>query len=255
MMLAALLTAAIAMGASAPSSMATVGPARFIATVGKPGAEAVHVQRFLLDVDLVTRADFAAFLQARPGWRRGSAKALFVDERYLADWPAPASPGELVSPRAPMTHVSWFAARAYCASKGKRLPTTNEWELAAAASTTKKDARADPAFAAVILGWYARPTTTTTTLPAVGSGSENAWGIRDAHGLVWEWVEDYGAALVRPDARGDDAKDVILFCGGAGSSAVDPSDYASFMRLAFRSSLDARFALPLLGFRCAKDFP
>ena len=43
----------------------------------------------------------------------------------------------------PSTQVSWFAARAYCASLGKRLPTVDEWEYAAAASERRTDATDD----------------------------------------------------------------------------------------------------------------
>jgi formylglycine-generating enzyme required for sulfatase activity len=236
--------------AVAAPDMVLVGPARFTPGVGRPGAvagsAAVDVKRFWLDVDLVTRAEFAAFVKARPAWSRERAPALFVDERYLGD------ASSTVDARAPVTLVSWFAARAYCASLGKRLPTTDEWELAASSSSTKKDARGDPAFVAMILAWYGRPG--SSPLPAVGTSMANAWGVRDLHGVVWEWVDDFGSALVTADARGNDDDDAAaVFCGGAGTSALDPADYASFMRLAFRSSLEARFALPLLGFRCAKD--
>ncbi|MDP2341853.1 MAG: formylglycine-generating enzyme family protein [Deltaproteobacteria bacterium] len=232
--------------------MVAVGPASYTPSTGRPGADAVDVPRFLLDVDLVSRADFAAFVKRQPGWARGSAKALFVDERYLADWATATRPGDGVDVGAPVTLVSWFAARAYCAALGKRLPNTDEWELAAAASSTKKDARADPAFVATILDWYARP---GAALPGRRASRANAWGARDLHGVVWEWVDDFGSALVTADVRSNDDGGAALFCGGAGSSAIDPADYAGFMRLAFRSSLEARFALPLLGFRCAKDVP
>jgi formylglycine-generating enzyme required for sulfatase activity len=35
--------------------------------------------------------------------------------------------------------------------------------------------------------------------------------------------------------------------------AGDKQDYATFMRLAFRSSLEARYTMRTLGFRCARD--
>lgn len=251
-MIAALLllvVAAVPPAPMAPAPMVKIGPARFTPSVSATArdAEPVQVPGFLLDVDLVNRADFAAFVAAAPQWQRGRAPALFVDEHYLAE---PAVP---LDARAPQTQVSWFAARAYCQARGKRLPTTIEWELAAAASTTKRDGRPDPGFADDVLRWYARPG--TTSLPPVGSSPTNAWGVRDLHAVVWEWVDDFGAALVTADGRGNGAPDVLQFCGAAGASALDPTDYAAFMRLAFRSSLDARFALPLLGFRCARDLP
>jgi protein SCO1/2 len=53
--------------------------------------------------------------------------------------------------------------------------------------------------------------------------------------------------MVTGEGRGDSA----LFCGGAGAKAVKPSDYATFMREAFRGSLEARYTVRNLGFRCA----
>ena len=68
----------------------------------------------------------------------------------------------------------WFAANAYCVSKGKRLPTIDEWEFAGLASTTQKDGSAEPGYNRTILDWYAdggrnRPTSTSVkTNPTTG---------------------------------------------------------------------------------------
>ena len=80
----------------------------------------------------VTAADFLAFVRQEPEWRRDEAPPLFVGEGYLASWDATLETGEARGPRTrPVTGVSWFAARAYCASRSGRLPTTHEWEYAA----------------------------------------------------------------------------------------------------------------------------
>jgi formylglycine-generating enzyme required for sulfatase activity len=73
------------------------------------------------------------------------------------------------------------------------------------------------------------------------------------HGLVWEWVYDYGASLVAADSREKEGADSNRFCGTAGANAQRPSDYAAFMRIAFRSSLEAAYTTTRLGFRCAAD--
>jgi len=87
----------------------------------------------------------------------------------------------------------------------------------------------------------------------VDSGRPNFWGIRDLHGLVWEWVLDYNSTLVSGDSRSGKSADRLPFCGTGAFTAGDNEDYASFMRLAFRSSLEGRYTTRALGFRCAGD--
>lgn len=214
-----------------------------------PEEARIPVPRFLLAVEPVSNEEYAAFVQEHPAWGRGVAR-LYADEGYLGDWASSDSPGTTVLPDAPVTRVSWYAARAYCRSVGGRLPTEGEWELAAAASETSWDARKDPQFLARLLAWYGAPT--PRVLPAVG-GMANRWGVRDLHGLVWEWVEDFNASLVDVDPRGSDGE--ARFCGGGVVGATAVADYAAFMRLALRASLQADSTVRNLGFRCAWDGP
>jgi formylglycine-generating enzyme required for sulfatase activity len=206
-------------------------------------APSQNVAPFRLDRYPVTNRDFRAFVNAHPEWRRDRISALFADQRYLAAWSDPLAPGGAVPERAPVVGVSWFAARAYCAAAGARLPSEAEWELAAAASPTERDGRRDAGWRRTLLDWYARPN--PTRLPDVGQGRPNAFGIHDLHGLTWEWVSDFGASmLVGRDAR---------LCGAGASGAIDPLDYPAFLRAAFRSALEARMTTTNLGFRCARD--
>lgn len=232
--------------------MVVVGPAVLKRAVPAPKqVPEVPVAAFWLDVTPVTNEAWLAFVKKEPRWQRARAPALFVDDRYLAAWDGPVDFGR-ANPQAPVVGVSWFAARAYCAARGARLPTTDEWELAAAASDTAVDGSNDPAQLERILAWYAQKT--PKRFAAVGQGEANLWGVKDLHGLVWEWVEDFGAALVSSDNRASgESQDIVRFCGGGAQSAINPADYASFMRLAFRSSLEARYATDNLGFRCAAD--
>jgi formylglycine-generating enzyme required for sulfatase activity len=134
--------------------------------------------------------------------------------------------------------------------QGKRLPTVAEWELTAAAGYTQPDGQSDLEFKRSLLAWYASP---GEKLGNVGVGRANYWGVRDLHGLVWEWVADFNTAMVTGDARGDTGLDRQLFCGSGSTSARDVSDYAAFMRYGFRSSLKADYCVHNLGFRCAKS--
>ncbi len=211
----------------------------------------VSVDSFLIDALPVTNRDFIAFTEENPKWNRRNIKPLFSDESYLKHWGEKSvtkefSDFELATP---VTNVSWFAARAYCSCKGKRLPTVAEWEYVAAASESKPNGRADPEFRNLILSWYSKPN--SSTLKPIGS-VKNYFGVFDIHGLIWEWVEDFNTLLVTGESRGDNDLDQQLYCGSASISAVDPMDYAGFMRYSFRSSLEARYTVGNLGFRCAK---
>ena len=216
---------------------------------GVRGADSVAVRGFLLDRDPVTRAEFLAFVRAEPRWRRSAVAPLFADRGgYLADWRGDLDAGDATDLRRPVTNVSWFAARAYCAAQGKRLPTVHEWEYAAAASETRRDATGDPAFVqrlVTLLASRPRP------LPTVEHGFRNVYGVRGLHGLASEWVEDFNSVLVSDDSRAVGARDHDAFCASAAIGAVDPTNYAAFLRFAVRAGLGGRSTLETLGFRCA----
>jgi sulfatase modifying factor 1 len=209
------------------------------------------VKPFYLDVLPVTNGDFLEFVRANPRWQRSQIKRLFADESYLKNWAGDLEPGTNAPTESPATFVSWFAAKAYAQWKGKRLTTVAEWELVAAAGINRPDGASDPEFKRALLAWYASPT--DKRLAAVGTGLTNYWGVRDLHGLVWEWVADFNTAMVTGDARGDTGLDRQLFCGSGSANARDTTDYAAFMRYGFRSSLKADYSVHNLGFRCAKD--
>jgi formylglycine-generating enzyme len=210
----------------------------------------VQVNSFYLDVHAITNDQYLAFVRANPDWRRTRARRLFADEGYLRHWSGDLSFDPAVA-QAPVVYVSWFAARAYAAWAGKRLPTTAEWELAASASETRTDGRGDAAYNRRLLSWYSRPRPAVT--PPVRSTYRNVWGAWDLHGLVWEWVEDFNAVLTTSDSRSNRDSNARLFCSGAAVGAGDFEDYAAFLRYAYRGGVQARFTTPNLGFRLAKN--
>lgn len=217
----------------------------------EPREEAVAA--FLLDEAPVTNAEFLEFVRANPRWRRSQVRRLFADPGYLGYWRDDLDPGSAEAVGRPVVQVSWFAAKAYAAWMGRRLPTTVEWERAAAAGFTLEEGARDPDHLRALLHWYSSPM--PAALPSVRSGPPNLHGVHDLHGLVWEWTQDFNAALVTGDARGDTGIERQLFCGAGAQSALDRSDFPAFMRSGLRSSLKAAYTLPHLGFRCAADAP
>jgi formylglycine-generating enzyme required for sulfatase activity len=218
------------------------------ALAGDADRDPTPVAAFAMRTTPVTRAEFAEFVRTHPQWQPGQVAKVFADRTYLQDWPDPTGTG-LALGQSPVTHVSWFAAQAFCEADGARLPTWLEWEYAAAADATRTDARTDPQWLAKILGWYARPA--STALPAVG-GAANVYGVRDLHGLVWEWVDDFNALLVNPDSRSQEDADKFKFCGAGAINLKDRENYAVLMRIALLSSLDAATSTSSLGFRCVR---
>jgi formylglycine-generating enzyme required for sulfatase activity len=232
--------------------MARVGPGVYRPLYPPSPAEAdVPVKEFLLDRLPVTNGEFVAFVHAHPGWQRDRVPRVFADEDYLSHWVAADALGPDVGEQQPVVRVSWFAAKAYCAARGARLPTEAEWELAASASRMQPDGRDDRAWREQILAWYSRPN--PAHLPVVGTTPANYWGVHDLDGLVWEWVLDFNSAMLTTDARKAGDKDTLTFCGGGAINATDKSNYPSFMRVAFRSSLRADYTTNNLGFRCAAE--
>ena len=103
----------------------------------------VHLPPFALMQRPVTNAEFLDFVKANPQWQRDQVAPVFAESRYLQQWAAPLEPGNNAKPMQPVVNVSWFAAQAFCEARGARLPTWNEWEFAAAADATRRDARAE----------------------------------------------------------------------------------------------------------------
>lgn len=205
-----------------------------------PGETDTVVGPLWFDETPVTNQEFLLFLQSHPEFMRSRIPRLFADSGYLSHWKSETTFAKSES-KFPVTHVSWFMARKYCAAQGKRLPTIAEWEVASDAQNPKLEAK--------ILEWYGKP---EAKLRNVGGEPPNKYGLRDMHGLIWEWVDNFAEAIMSGDSRGGSPMD-SLFCGGAALKARDPRMYATFMRFAFRSSLTAGYESANLGFRCVRN--
>lgn len=210
----------------------------------------VIVDDFYLDTYPVTNDEYRNYLLKNPSWRKTEVIQLFADQRYLNKWVNDTTFSHSFKGQSPITSISWFAAKAYCKSQGKRLPSVDEWEYAAMASENEPNAQLDSVFQQFIIEGYETP---KTSLKEIGQSSPNYWGIHDLHAMVWEWTSDFNSVLISGESRKDVDTDRKLFCAGGSVNATALMNYAAFMRYAIRGSIKANYCMENMGFRCASD--
>ena len=202
----------------------------------------ISVKPFQIDKTPVTNAEFAQFVKANPKWQRGNVSAKQDEANYLQQWDKNGP--KAADANKPVTNVSWFAAHAYCAAQGKRLPTNDEWEFVGLASELQANGSNEPSYNRTILSWYENG---SKGLKNIRQNKPNFYGVYDMHGLIWEWTSDFNSSQITSGTL--KAAD---FCGSGAVNSSDPSNYAAFLRYGIRTSLQPNFVLHNMGFRCAK---
>lgn len=202
----------------------------------------VHLGEYYIDIYEVTNKQYKAFLD--------DIKEILPEVSYAhtkpVSWEEGAYPEDKGS--LPVNGISWGNAKAYCAWKGKRLPTEAEWEKAARGT----DGREFP--------WGNEFDDKKTnsmglhggTVP-VGQfkGDVSPYGVHDMAGNICEWVDDwyksYPGNDFQSDKFGENLKVVRgWYWGGIGHYIMD-----MFYRSASRAYMRPEEALEEVGFRCA----
>lgn len=209
-------------------------------------AHEVHTAAFLMDKYPVTNAQYARFVadaSYRPplSWNKG--KITKGQEMH------------------PVTMVSWYNARDYCAWAGKRLPTEAEWEKAARGTDGRRWPWGENMDSSRLNTYYSVGHTTDVTAYPQGA---SPYGAMDMSGNVFEWVFDefspYPGSKVAREAFKPSASDIA----NSGSESVERGIFrvlrgGSWKSDPFSSAVYHRnYSLPNLasdffGFRCAAD--
>jgi len=237
-------------------------------------AHPVSLSRFYLDRHETTNDELARFVAATGhvtdaeragwGWHWDGAWHRVTG----ADWRHPRGPDSSIEGRGdhPVVQVSWHDARAYCAWRGKRLPTEAEWERAARGREGRRFA------------WGDAPVTASDGTPRASYGTDaccaasgadgfmytapvgsfpqgrSPAGIHNLTGNVWEWVLDsFDKDFYRRSPR-DNPRNLaedhprVIRGGGWGNNPAG-------LRATLRHANPPAYALSMVGIRCAKDPP
>ena len=219
----------------------------------------VYLDEFYIDAYEVTNAQFKAFIDANPEWRKNNIPSEYHNANYLRLWDRDDYPRGKANH--PVVYVSWYAAMAYAKWKGKRLPTEAEWEKAARGGMTGRryvwgNSRHPGKANYGYYGKHTRP---------VGSYLPNGYGLYDMGGNVWELcLDQYDRNFYRrspkenPVAGVSDIKALMedftsvqtrRVSRGGSWNTPGPAQAAT------RGSDKPTHTNSWLGFRCAKSAP
>lgn len=197
----------------------------------------VELPRFAIDATPVTNAQYADFL-ATSGYRPRHP------ERFLDHW-KDGRPPEGKHDH-PVVYVDLDDARAYARWAGKRLPTEEEWQLAAQGGDGRRYPWGDDFRPGLCNDGATGGTTPVTAFP----GGRSPCGCFDVCGNVWQWTESE-----RTDGR-------TRFCiirGGSFFKAqgsnwyVDGGPRAVNFATKFLLSWPGLDRCGTIGFRCVAD--
>ena len=212
-------------------------------------AHQVNVRQFSIDRLPVTNAEFADYLNAVSA--TPASRLYDFDDpdarihRRGSAWAADAG-----YERHPVMEVPWSGAVAYCASRGKRLPTEAEWEKAARGNDTRRypwgNDLPDKRRAQFAAGW--NESAPVDAFPAGAS----PYGVLDMAGNAWEWVSSaYRPYPYRADDGREDPKPgpVRGTRGGGHDSPVEEITTTQRGRTLSRNPASGHHNI---GFRCAR---
>ncbi|MBI3650592.1 MAG: SUMF1/EgtB/PvdO family nonheme iron enzyme [Acidobacteria bacterium] len=194
----------------------------------------VMVKPFFIDLYEVTCEEYEKFIRAT----KRRPPATWASGHYPSGWE-----------RRPITGINWDDANAYAEWAGKRLPTEEEWELAARGA----DGRLYPWGSEWKKGLANAGPTSLGHVIAVGtySAGVSPFGAVDMVGNAWEWTASDFVAYPGGTLPGQATSTLKVIRGGCFLSRTDQAT------VTIRVGWPARGGNEYdnTGFRCAKDPP
>ncbi|MBI4854063.1 MAG: SUMF1/EgtB/PvdO family nonheme iron enzyme [Acidobacteria bacterium] len=191
----------------------------------------VEIKAFLIDNREVTKEEYAKFIKEA----KYKAPESWVNGNYRGDG------------KEPITEVTWADAQAYAKWAGKRLPTEEEWEIAAGG----KDHSRYP--------WGSDwDNTKANTKESAQDGIKPAGaflkgisptGLYDMSGNVWEWTDSKPLSYPGSPFKITDGDNYRVIRGGSHKEGKAVATTYS------RNWIEPTRSDTTLGFRCAKDAP
>ena len=184
-----------------------------------------------------------------------------------ACWSQPEGPGSNIDDRLdhPVTHISWFDAKAYCYWSGTRLPTEAEWECAARGGLDGKryawgdDLMVERRHRCNL--WQGQfPDINTEEDGYAGAApvtayEPNGYGLYNVCGNAWEWCEDWFSPNYHRITKCHDP--IYMIPTGRrsmrGGSFLCHDSYCNRYRVAARTSNTPDSTTNHCGFRVAAD--
>jgi formylglycine-generating enzyme len=229
----------------------------------------IKLEAFAIAETETTNAQFAAFVKAT-SYRTSAEKRGFglVTREGMADWAwesvkganwqFPFGPNGVKAvdlPAHPVTQISGADAEAYCVWAGYRLPTLNEWEVAARAGANTIYPWGDQFQAKKANIWNGASHRKNQLLDGhlytspVKSFPANAWGLYDVVGNVFEYCSGLPPTLL---TRKGQEKRLI---SGRGGSWWCSAGTCSYYNLRDIGTMDKQGSLANQGFRVVKSRP
>ncbi|MBX9923716.1 MAG: SUMF1/EgtB/PvdO family nonheme iron enzyme [Rhabdochlamydiaceae bacterium] len=208
----------------------------------------IHLDPFALDIHPVTNEQLVRFLEVMGGEKDGNNNDII----RLRESRIKRSGGKLIIEsgyaKHPVVGVTWYGACAYARWVGKRLPTEAEWEIAACGTIEEALYPTGATLERSQANFFSADTTAVMSYP------ENAYGLYDMAGNVYEWCNDwydfhyYNQSVQEPNNPKGPLQGVYrVLRGGCWKSLKED------MRCAHRHRNNPGTMNGTCGFRCAAD--